>query len=859
METNRSPIVEVDWADGVIPRLYADRTISTATGTIPGAIIEAGDVDDSIDVTTYNNTSKQVSLTLDDTDGSIKALFDRHDIHKRRVRLYQWFTGLDLSDKFLVFAGRINTPVSWNERDRTVKITVVSQIEDKEIGFSAEEGNFPYIPSDLVGKAWPMVFGTVYDYPAVQMPMAVTGVTLGGVGIITDEAAYLNSPLYGNGTNVDLTKARSVAKQLMHWGVLAAAAGCWMGIDGTKEKDLTDQANKIMDQIAKANAEMVRQQQCARMKREQQWARANEEGNGDNPVEILGGEDFPQNTPVWINIKDGMFHGYFEGRLFHIDGAQRPADMQTQEQFIANTADPCPHVIPAEPFDFRAPVPCGGICDIDLAHPCQIVRQGWFLGTTVPGVRTPATLSGRQFWAPAGSKVTLYGDGSLTYVASITPGTVLAVKAYQTLNGVRQLTLVPNSYYTVSTQNYGSVTAVQVTLPTALSLISDQVPGEYLPISEGWSDDLYITFQSSIGPNIVDILIYIIDNYTDLSFDQASFNYVRTKLAPFPANFPLLQRKNVIAVLKEIVFQARCAFWLEDDVVYLKYLPEEPTPVDSITVSDMDAERGVEIELTPTEDIVTKMNVKWHLSYAGGGEYAPNEADTTQYMVLRHNVKRYGLQEKEYEWYIFNQPDIILKCATFWLIRLSNAWKRVKFRTYLHKLNLEAFDSVTFSAPGYIAAGPVKVVVEKADYNSADNYIDFECAVPVKAGKMTQDPFYWPANLPISERWPPQEDITNGDAGGGGIGGGASGKLPVGTVAGIGVTGAIFVGGPNVVFRGQSDWGDPTPTDVGFQAQPTTSPDQFGNVNATPWPVLDLQMSFLTTRNRCQTWMWRPT
>ena len=81
------------------------------------------------------------------------------------MRLYQWFTGLDLSDKFLVFAGRINTPVSWNERDRTVKITVVSQIEDKEIGFSAEEGNFPYIPSDLVGKAWPMVFGTGLRLP----------------------------------------------------------------------------------------------------------------------------------------------------------------------------------------------------------------------------------------------------------------------------------------------------------------------------------------------------------------------------------------------------------------------------------------------------------------------------------------------------------------------------------------------------------------------------------------------------------------------------------------------------------------------------------------------------------------------
>ena len=272
-------ILEVDWADGVATRFYADRTITDGAETIPGKIIELGNLDDALDITTYNNTSKQISLTLDDTDGSIKALFDRHDIHKRRVRLYQWFTGLNVSDKFLIFSGRINTPVTWNERDRTIKLTVLSQIEDKEIGFSAEEGDFPYIPADLVGKAWPMVFGTVYDYPAVLIPTAVTGVTLGGVGIITDENAYLDSPLYGNGTNVDLTKARSVAKQWMHWGVLVAASFCWMGVDGQKAKDFNDQASKIGDQIARANAEMVRRQRVRRrMKRIQQWQRANEEG-----------------------------------------------------------------------------------------------------------------------------------------------------------------------------------------------------------------------------------------------------------------------------------------------------------------------------------------------------------------------------------------------------------------------------------------------------------------------------------------------------------------------------------------------------------------------------------------------------
>ena len=79
-----------------------------------------------------------------------------------------------------------------------------------------------------------MVFGTVYDYPALHIPFGVTGITLQGVGILTDEDAYFNSPLYGNGTNIDYNLNRSIAKQMLHWGVLNAAAGCWMGVDSKK-------------------------------------------------------------------------------------------------------------------------------------------------------------------------------------------------------------------------------------------------------------------------------------------------------------------------------------------------------------------------------------------------------------------------------------------------------------------------------------------------------------------------------------------------------------------------------------------------------------------------------------------------
>ena len=182
-------IIEVDWVDGTTA-VYADRTI----GDIPGRIVEVGDLDNAVNVngngsdgqsTGGSTASQELAITLDDTDGSVKAIFDSQDVHKRPARVYQYFTGLDLADKFLLFSGKINTPISWSERDRTVKFTILSQLEDLEIGFSAEEGQFPYLPSDLVGKTWPMVFGTAVNYQALQINKAVKGTTLAGVGVLS--------------------------------------------------------------------------------------------------------------------------------------------------------------------------------------------------------------------------------------------------------------------------------------------------------------------------------------------------------------------------------------------------------------------------------------------------------------------------------------------------------------------------------------------------------------------------------------------------------------------------------------------------------------------------------------------------
>ena len=94
------------------------------------------------------------------------------------------------------------------------------------------------------------------------------------------------------------------------------------------------------------------------------------------------------------------------------------------------------------------------------------------------------------------------------------------------------------------------MTAVQVVVNTPLSTITDQ----------GWSDDLYVTFQSSVGPDIVEIIKYLIADYSTWTGTPRPSITFRKNSKTFPANFPLLDRKNTLEVLQEIAFQARCAF-----------------------------------------------------------------------------------------------------------------------------------------------------------------------------------------------------------------------------------------------------------------------------------------------------------
>jgi hypothetical protein len=826
-------IVEVDWVNGHT-RTYADRALTTALSEIPGKIIEVGDMDNVINVSD-NNSSQSLNVTLDDTDGTIKAVFDNQDIHKRSARVYQYFEGLDLADKFLLFAGKVSSPITWNERDRTVKFTIISQLEDREIGFSAEEGQFPYLPADLVGKPWPMIFGTVQDSPALQVNHAVQGTTLTGVGIIAGQEYYSDFPIYNNGSDQDSNLGAGLANISAQISVLWCAHACASQIGDTgKTRGYMDQINELEAQRSNMVNQASSSQACVQWQRAKQLADANAKGLGSNPIKVIGGEDFPQDTPIIIDINGAWFWGHFHGQDFYV--TSRYSEDLAEQAANANNeqTDDCPYNSGGgggsiQEYDYKIDASCN--CSGVEMDTCWCRQHGWIIttgsGSTNKKSDNPIL---QQFWADAGATVRMHSDEPITYIVSIVPGTVLAVKAYKQFDGERRLIAVPNNLYRVETRVYGSITAVQIVFNKPLSTVTDQ----------GWSDDIYVTFQSSVGPDTVNILKYLITNYTDLTWDNTSFDHVQTKLTPFPANFPILERKNTLQVLQEIAFQARCAIWLDNGVFSMKYLPEEPTADSTITVSDLDADAGVEVELTSTEDLVTKMKVSWRVSWAPGAtDRDKDKSEKT--MILRHNITRYGTQEEEFDWYIYNQPDVIYKAATFWLIRKSNTWKRIKFKTFLQKLNLETFDTVTLNVSSYVANSDIKAIVEQANYNSADNTVDFQCLVPVRAGEMTQYVYFWPSALPQSVAWPPANAVASNDAGGGGIGMGATGDLPIGDTSEIDGSDVVWVGGPNVVFRARSDWGDRRPTDVGFSAQQTINPANYAELDAKPKPYLNLR------------------
>src|SRR4030043_546092 len=172
-------LVEIEWVDGS-PILYSDQKINGADYPYP-TVLDMGGFDTSMMLSGASDTLT-LSVTLDDVDGHLKEIYLANDVHKRPAKVYLTYKGLNLADKTLLFKGEVVTPFEWDEGKRSLTFTLLSKLEETEVGFSMEEGDFPNIPEEALGKAWPLVFGQVCHVPAVQIRAGRRGYLLAGGG-----------------------------------------------------------------------------------------------------------------------------------------------------------------------------------------------------------------------------------------------------------------------------------------------------------------------------------------------------------------------------------------------------------------------------------------------------------------------------------------------------------------------------------------------------------------------------------------------------------------------------------------------------------------------------------------------------
>ena len=366
-----------------------------------------------------------------------------------------------------------------------------------------------------------------------------------------------------------------------------------------------------------------------------------------------------------------------------------------------------------------------------------------WLGVVAIDDLPPSTL-----WvAEPGSTVTLASDSSELYIANTLPSEVQAVYAKRSIDGIIRLVPVPSDYYTVNeSHSILNMNTTSITLNRPLDTYFE----------ENWVNGLYVTLKSSEGPNTADIIKHIVENYTNLTVDTETYQLVRGYLEKYPSNFALLDKRDALALVEDIAWQARCVVYVKSGILFFRYLSVEPDPVKFLNYDDIEQET-LTVEYTDTDDIYTKLTGLWKPHY---------DVEDDNQSIVRHNIARYGSIEFEREFFIYNIQSLVEKSLTFWAIRYSNSWKRVKFKTFLTNLELEAWDAISLNLTdiGWSDV-PVIALVEESIYDSSDMSLTLTCWAPLRAGSLEAYPYAFPANLPVMTIFPTEEDVAGGNAG----------------------------------------------------------------------------------------------
>jgi len=685
-------IVAVDWSRSGNWAYYCDKTVFNDKGDIivEGRIISVPTIESILNVQT-SGSSVSLEVVLDDSDEYFLKLMDNVDIHMVGCKLYLHIIGIPFSDAMELFEGHLVSDFEWSDKEKTFKFTMMTQFQNYEVGFSPEQGSVDNLKESMIGQAWPLGFGFCYKAPTVRITDIPVGITTEPMGI---HDYWLDAQLASG-------KALYDYMAIAQFWAMGAAIAAFNGDTAGQEEAETEMNNALIAQQEQFNSTgAIQDQLTAQLDVEKLHTYV----LTDTPLNLSG---LFEVGGVWVvgtlsKVKHQQGVAYFSFKYVYHNRIEMSFDPTAADIRLQTSLDP---------KDFEATV----------------------VDETSSLLEGPITRGVNDFvYIEAGSQLKYLGDFKVRYVVNIVASKILRVYANRTFEGITRRMKVPKSYYkliTVVAQNVRQLpnrtfrcTALQFFRP--LSVLFNQ----------HWTDDVYVTYESSIGDSFQEVLTYIVRTFSLYDVDTESLNSVPR----FRLNFVYLELKDILVAIKEICYQNKVAATLRNGKFYFTYLPKYIIPSVFITLNDI-IEDTFYFTFTPTEQLITKMIGLWRVDLSD---------DKQNKVIIRYNINKYGTIEETTDYYCFNTQKAVEASMSFWMFRRGNSWKQIRITVPLKFIAVESYDIImldrdTCSRYNINNGAPTPAVV--MDITCNDSTIDLKLELPIMLGTNTVDWKYWPS------------------------------------------------------------------------------------------------------------------
>lgn len=704
-------VLLIEWTGG--DAWYATRDISIPSGQqCEGRILDVGQISHSIQQDGFASVGS-ASISLDDSDGLLAKKLETSQAAGIEATLYQFFDGLSAGDLMILMHGRIASPVEWSEGEVVLKIDLETRIRDKLIGFAPISGQVQ--SEDAVGQPWPLCFGSPLHVPCVRITKPIEDVLALPFQVGVDKTF----------TVVDAS--------FFPAGLLT------LDIDGLLFKGTF---NGNVFTIAQSN--YPRYQNLALAARLASDADVNESwcawlsSYADLFESYCLIKDEFKNAVIVQVVRQVGLKLWFGIPLFKSSGAKHLLDASSKIIEIAR--------LPRTEWNLTYAV--GTTYDLSIAKvPLPLLpdlKPIYAAGTRIKERHEKTVFVANL--SPTSSIRAVYAHRSVQvskdFVKGIPgPGTQPnGFNIEQSDGQVSRFVAVPTKYYTVNlSATAASKTVATITLPVALDDLNGQ----------GWSDQIYATVTSSIGPNASDIIKWLLEQYSTLSIDAASFAAVQAKVTKYPMHFAYLEQKDVLQACAELAWQARCALLISGGVAKLRFLGTKPSPSDDVIGDPVTGgaeakvqDKSLHIVEPNLEEITTRFIARWSPYMTKPRKMHRWEEE----QVIETNLDLFGKHERSFDFYAYNLKSLVLKAASFWASRMGRLWRRARFGVFLHGLRWEIHDSIELKfASGYVdewkwQSSPILVEHHRTEGRGR---VSVECWLPVESGTKVESANAW--------------------------------------------------------------------------------------------------------------------